>query len=92
MGYGYGKEIKFKDMKNLNKKDCFILGFLSAVTIILIALHVLIPNKPLGNCTVTNPDGTDTIYKNCLVNIVVTQEQGNFFKYKSFKFIRGLND
>lgn len=41
MGYGYGKEIKFKDM---SKKDCFILGFLSAVAIILIALlHIESP-------------------------------------------------
>lgn len=77
-------------MKNLTKLDCFVLGITVTLIAILIGLHVLIPNKPLGNCTVTNPDGTDIVYKNCLVNIVVTQEQGNFFKYKRFTFVRGI--
>lgn len=74
----------------LDKKDCFILGICTTIAVIVIILSRLIPNTPLGNCTVTNPDGTEIVYKNCLVNIVVTQEQGNFFKYKRFTFVRGL--
>lgn len=68
----------------------FILGITTTLIVILLCLYKLIPNEPLGNCTVTNVDGTDTVYHNCLVNIVVTQEKSLFFKYKRFTFIRGI--
>ena len=68
----------------------FILGITTTLIIMLLCLHKLIPNTPLGNCTVINADGTETVYNNCLVNIVVTQEKSLFFKYKRFIFVTGL--
>lgn len=75
---------------NLNKLEVFLLGMVTACLIILFLFNHVVSKNPIGRCTITGVDGIDTVYENCLANIVVSKEQGNFFKYTRYTIIGGL--